>query len=84
MRPFSSKRHPSGCRADDRLQGFETDNLMLLQAVSGVHTARQGEDTAYRRYSGKDFASDDLKGSASREQSQACLSYAEAQPAFAR
>ena len=57
---------------------------MLIQAVSGVHTARQGEDTAYRRYSGKDFASDDLKGSASREQSQACLSYAEAQPAFAR
>ena len=32
-----------------------------LSAVSGVHTARQGEDTAYRRYSGKDFASDDLK-----------------------
>ena len=29
--------------------------------MSGVHTARQGEDTAYRRYSGKDFASDDLK-----------------------
>ena len=57
---------------------------MLIQTVSGVHTARQGEDTAYRRYSGKDFASDDLKGSASREQSQACLSYAEAQPAFAR
>ena len=46
---------------DDRLQGFETENMMLLQAVSGVHTARQGEDTAYRRYSGKDFASDDLK-----------------------
>ena len=46
---------------DDRLQGFETDNQLLLQAMSGVHTARQGEDTAYRRYSGKDFASDDLK-----------------------
>ena len=46
---------------------------MLIQAVSGVHTARQGEDTAYRRYSGKDFASDDLKGSASREQNQAVL-----------
>ena len=26
----------------DRLQGFETENMMLLQAVSGVHTARQG------------------------------------------
>ncbi len=69
---------------DDRLQGFETDNTMLQQAAAAVHTARQAEDTAYRRYSGKDFASDDLKGSASREQSQACLCYAEAQPAFAR
>ena len=46
---------------DDRLQGFETENMMLLQAVSVVHTARHGEDTANRRYSGKDFASDDLK-----------------------
>ena len=57
---------------------------MLQQAAAAVHAARQAEDTAYRRYSGKDFASDDLKGSASREQSQACLCYAEAQPAFAR
>ena len=46
---------------DDRLQGFATDNAMLQQAVAAVHTARQGEDTAYRRFSGKDFASDDLK-----------------------
>lgn len=46
---------------DDRLQGFESDNMMLQQAMSGVHTARQGEDAAYRRYSGKDFACDDLK-----------------------
>lgn len=46
---------------DDRLQGFETENQLLLQAMNGVHTARQGEDTAYRRFSGKDFASDDLK-----------------------
>ena len=46
---------------DDRLQGFETDNTMLQQAAAAVHTARQAEDTAYRRYSGKDFASDDLK-----------------------
>ena len=57
---------------------------MLLQAVEGVRSVRQTEDTAYRRYSDKDFASDDLKGSASRMQSQACLCYAEAQPAFAR
>jgi len=46
---------------DDRLQSFETDNLMILQAAKGVHTARQAEDTAYRRFSGKDFASDNLK-----------------------
>jgi len=46
---------------DDRLQAFETENTMLIQAGAAVHTARQGEDTAYRRYSGKDFASDDLK-----------------------
>ena len=60
---------------------------MLIQAVNGVHQARQAEDTAFKRFSGKDFASDDLKredaledkymstalGSASREQSQACL-----------
>ena len=45
----------------DRLRDFETDNQMLLQAVEGVRSARQTEDTAYRRYSGKDFASDDLK-----------------------
>ena len=45
---------------DDRLQGFETDNLMIIQATEAVHAARQTEDAAYRRYSGKDFASDDL------------------------
>ena len=45
----------------DRLRDFETENLMLIQAIDGVHTARQAEDTAYRRFSGKDFASDDLK-----------------------
>ena len=34
---------------------------MLIQAVNGVHTARQKEDAAYRWFSGKDFASDDLR-----------------------
>ena len=34
---------------------------MLIQAVNGVHQARQAEDTAFKRFSGKDFASDDLK-----------------------
>ena len=46
---------------DDRLQAFETDNAMLVAAVAGVHQARLAEDAAYRRFSGKDFASDDLK-----------------------
>ena len=31
---------------DDRLQAFETENQMLIQAVNGVHQARQAEDTA--------------------------------------
>ena len=45
----------------DRLRDFETDNTMLLQAVDAVYQARQKEDTAFKRFSGKDFASDDLK-----------------------
>ena len=45
----------------DRLRDFETENQMLIQAVNGVHQARQAEDTASKRFSGKDFASDDLK-----------------------
>ena len=53
----------------DRLRDFETENQMLIQAVNGVHTARQAEDTAYRRFSGKDFASDDLK-KADRQEDQ--------------
>ena len=69
---------------DDRFAEFETDNQLFIAARTAVHQARQAEDTAFKRFSGKDFASDDLKGSASRMQSQACLCYAEAQPAFAR
>lgn len=53
----------------DRLRDFETENMMLIQAIDGVHTARQAEDTAYRRFSGKDFASDDLK-KADRQEDQ--------------
>ena len=45
----------------DRLRDFETENQMLIQAVNGVHQARQAEDAAFKRFSGKDFASDDLK-----------------------
>ena len=46
---------------DDRLAEFETENQMFALARQAVHQARQAEDAAYRRYSGKDFASDDLK-----------------------
>lgn len=46
---------------DERLAEFETENQMFITARQAVHTARQAEDAAYRRYSGKDFASDDLK-----------------------
>ena len=46
---------------DDRLAELETENQMLIDARQAVHTARHNEDVAYRRYSGKDFASDDLK-----------------------
>ena len=45
----------------DRLTGYTTDNAMLLAAVQGVTAAREAEDLAFKRYSGKDFASDDLK-----------------------
>ena len=46
---------------DDRFAEFETDNQMFIAARQAVHQARQGEDTAFKRFSGKDFASDDLK-----------------------
>ena len=45
----------------DRLTGFATDNAMLTAAVQDVGTKRQSEDVAFKRFSGKDFASDDLK-----------------------
>ena len=46
---------------NDRLVAFNTDNQLLVTAIQGVTAARQGEDIAYKRFSGKDFASDDLK-----------------------
>ena len=63
----------------DRLRDFETENQMLIQAVSGVHQARQAEDTAFKRFSGKDFASDDLK----REDAPSSTTSAAARPAAA-
>ena len=46
---------------DDRFAEFETENLLFIAARNAVHQARQAEDTAYKRFSGKDFASEDLK-----------------------
>ena len=46
---------------DDRFAEFETDNQLFIAARNAVHQARQAEDTAFKRFSGKDFASDDLK-----------------------
>ena len=45
----------------DRLTGFSTDNSPLTIAIQGVAAARQVEDVAFKRFSGKDFASDDLR-----------------------
>ena len=63
----------------DRLRDFETENQMLIQAVNGVHQARQAEDTAFKRFSGKDFASDDLK----REDASSSTTSAAERPAAA-
>ena len=41
---------------DDRFAAFETDNTMFLNAATAVHAARQAEDIAFKRFSGKDFA----------------------------
>ena len=45
----------------DRLTAFTTDNQMLITARQAVVAARQAEDIAYKRLSGKDYASEDLK-----------------------
>lgn len=45
----------------NRLQQAEVSNPMLAETVKAVVAARQQEDDAYRRFSGKDFVSDDLK-----------------------
>ena len=34
----------------DRLRDFETENQMLIQAVNGVHQARQAEDALEDKY----------------------------------
>ena len=39
----------------DRLNGFTTDNQMLISARQGVNTAQQAEDVAFKRFSGKEI-----------------------------
>ena len=46
---------------NDRLQEAKVSNPMFTELVKAVSEARQKEDDAYRRYSNKDFVSDDLK-----------------------
>ena len=46
---------------DDAVAAFETENPILIQARTALHTARLEEDDIYHRYSAKDFTSDDLK-----------------------
>ena len=59
---LSNANHDGVTQQDcDRLTGFQTDNAALTAAVQGVVAARQVEDKAFKRFSGKDFASDDLK-----------------------
>ena len=45
----------------DRLTGFTTDNQMLIAAREEVVARRADEDFAFKRFSDKDFVSDDLK-----------------------
>ena len=45
----------------ERLTAFGSNNAMVQSALQGVTAAREAEDLAFKRYSGKDFASDDLK-----------------------
>lgn len=45
----------------NRLQEAKVENPVFTETVKGVAEARKNEDEAYRRYSGKDFVSDDLK-----------------------
>ena len=46
---------------NDRLTAYGSDNAMIQSALQGVTAARVAEDLAFKRFSAKDFASDDLK-----------------------
>ena len=42
-------------------QAAEVESPLYVQALAALRTARQAEDDAYQRVSGKDFTSEDLK-----------------------
>ena len=49
LRPFSSKRHPSGCRADGLSKNFETENQVFLRKAQTLHQCRVKEDEAWKK-----------------------------------
>ena len=49
LRPFSSKRHPTGCRADDATRDFETENATFLRKSAALHQCRVKEDEAWKK-----------------------------------
>jgi putative component of membrane protein insertase Oxa1/YidC/SpoIIIJ protein YidD len=49
LRPFSSKRHPSGCRADDCCGNYETNNATFLRKSQVLHQCRVKEDEAWKK-----------------------------------
>lgn len=49
MRPFSSKRHPTGCRADDATRDFETENATFLRKSAALHQYRVKEVEAWKK-----------------------------------
>lgn len=49
LRPFSSKRHPTGCRADDATRDFETENQTYLRKSAALHQCRVREDEVWQK-----------------------------------
>ena len=49
MRPFSSKRHPTGCRADDACAEFETENQTFHRKATALHQYRVREDEVWQK-----------------------------------
>ena len=49
LRPFSSKRHPTGCRADDACANCETENQTFHRKATALHQCRVKEDEAWKK-----------------------------------